>query len=280
VEYTARMADKSEHTKTAANGSIHKNVVREEFTRQAEAYAKAEAITNAQRLERLVTAINPARDARALEVATGPGYVAMALAAACREVVGLDLTPAPIAIAERNRQQRNIKNVRFRVGDAENLPFGDGEFDIVVCRFAFHHFEDPGKILGEMCRVCRPGGTVVVEDLFSTEDAERARYYNRFENLRDHSHTRALALSELTGLIGRAGVEIETVYSDRLTADIETWLASAQTSAGDADAARRMLEDDQRRDLSGAGPFMRDGKMYFVQRTVALIGRKLATAPN
>jgi len=109
------MADKSEHTKAAANGSIHKAVVREEFTRQAEAYAKAEAITNAQRLERLVTATNPASDARALEVATGPGYVAMALAAICREVVGLDLTPAPIAIAERNRQERNIKNVRFQV---------------------------------------------------------------------------------------------------------------------------------------------------------------------
>ena len=274
------MGDKSEHTKTTADGSIHKDVVREEFTRQAEAYAKAEAITNAQRLDRLVTAINPARDARALEVATGPGYVAMALAAVCREVVGLDLTPAPIAIAGRNRQERNIKNVRFQVGDAEHLPFGDGEFDIVVCRFAFHHFEDPSKILGEMCRVCRPGGTVVVEDLFSSEDAERAAYYNRFENLRDHSHTRALALSELTGLMGRARVEIETVYSDRLTADVDTWIASAQTSASDADAARRMLEDDRQRDLSGARPFVREGKIYFVHRTVALIGRKLTTAPN
>src|SRR4029077_18550315 len=123
--------------------------------------------------------------------------------------------------------------------------FHDGEFDIVVCRFAFDHFEDPGKILGEMCRVCRPGGTVAVEDLFSSEDAERAAYYNRFENLRDHSHTRALAPSELTGLMGRAGAEIETVYSDRLIADVDTWLASAQTSAIDAGAARRMIEEDR-----------------------------------
>jgi ubiquinone/menaquinone biosynthesis C-methylase UbiE len=272
------MAYRAAHVKTGVNA--HKAVVREEFTRQAEAYAKAEAITNAQRLERLVTAINPARDARALEVATGPGYVAMALAAACREMVGLDLTPAPIAIAERNRRERGLENVRFQVGDAENLPFSNGEFDIVVCRFAFHHFEDPGAILSEMCRVCRPSGTVVVEDLFSSEDAERAAYYNRVENLRDHSHTRALALSDLIGLMGRAGVEIETVYSDRLIADVDTWLASAQTSAIDADAARRMLEEDGQRDLSGARPFVREGKIYFVQRTVALIGRKLAAAPN
>jgi len=80
--------------------------------------------------------------------------------------------------------------------------------------------------------------------------------------------------------MGRAGVEIETVYSDRLTADVDTWLASARTSAIDADAARRMLDEDRQRDLSGARPFVREGKMYFQQRTVASIGRKLAAAPT
>ncbi len=67
----------------------HKAVVREEFTHQAKAYATASAITNEDRLSRLVTAISPGSNDRALEVATGPGYVAMALAARCGEVIGL-----------------------------------------------------------------------------------------------------------------------------------------------------------------------------------------------
>jgi protein-L-isoaspartate O-methyltransferase len=59
----------------------HKAIVREEFTRQADAYASAPVITDNDRLGRLVAAIAPKGGERVIEVATGPGYVAMALAA-------------------------------------------------------------------------------------------------------------------------------------------------------------------------------------------------------
>jgi len=251
----------------------HKAIVREEFTRQADAFAAAPAITNEERLARLVAAVRPAADARALEVATGPGYVAMALAARCREVVGIDLTEAPLRIAERMRIERGLKNVRFEQGDAESLPAGD--FDIVVCRFAFHHFEDPARALEQMCRVCRPGGTVAVEDLYSSEMPERAAYWNAMERLRDHSHTRALTLSELVSLFARAGVEIERLYSDQIASDAEDWLASSQTNAADAQEVRARLTRDMNEDLSGIRPFLRNGKLHFTHRTVALVGRKL-----
>ncbi|MGH7933901.1 MAG: class I SAM-dependent methyltransferase [Candidatus Binataceae bacterium] len=262
-------------SQTRANPSHHKDVIRAEFTRQADAYAAAPAITDAERLARLVAAINPLPGARALEVATGPGYVAMALAARCHEVVGLDLTPAPIAIAERIRRERGIENVRFLVDDAENLPFNEGEFDIVVCRFAFHHFEDPAAILAQMCRVCRAGGTVAVEDMFASEMRARADYWNQVERLRDHSHRRALALSELIRMMAARGIEVDRLHSDRLTPAVEDWMARAQTGADDAREVRRLLEDDMRNDLSGIMPFFSDGRMHFIQRTAALIGRKL-----
>jgi ubiquinone/menaquinone biosynthesis C-methylase UbiE len=254
----------------------HKSVVREEFTRQADAFAAAAVITNEDRLARLVAAVKPAPSDRALEVATGPGYVALALARRCREVIGLDLTEALLRIAERNRHESGIANVHFQSGDAEHLPFSDGEFDIVVCRFAFHHFENPGQVLAEMCRACRVGGTVAVEDLYASEYAERAAYWNRIERLRDHSHTRALALSKLVALVTHAGIEIQRLYSDELTADVEAWLEGAKTSASDAAEVRRLLEDDMREDRSGIHPFMHGGRLHFFQRTVALAGRKLA----
>jgi ubiquinone/menaquinone biosynthesis C-methylase UbiE len=262
-------------TPAEARPHDHNAVVREEFTRQADAYAAAPVITDADRLARLVRAINPQPHDRAVEVATGPGYVAMALAARCREVVGLDLTAAPIAIAERTSRDRKIGNVRFQLGDAEHLPFPDGEFGIAVCRFAFHHFERPAAVLAEMVRVTRNGGTVAIEDLFASEFPDRANYMNQVERLRDHSHTTALTPTALIALTARMGLEIESMHSDRLVVDTEGWLKGAQTGDADAGEVRRRLADDRARNLSGMLPHEQDGAMKFIQRTVAIVTRKL-----
>ncbi len=206
----------------------------------------------------------------------GPGHVAMALAARCREVIGVDLTPAPIAIANRLSRERGLTNVHFQVGEADRLSFGDAEFDVVVCRFAFHHFEHPAAILAQMVRVCRAGGVVAVEDLYASENPARAAYNNRVERLRDTSHTIALPLSELIAMVGRADLEIESVYSDRIKTDVESWLTSTQPSLETIAEIRRLIDDDLRNDLSGMRPFRQNGELYFVHRTVALICRKLA----
>ncbi|WP_414643447.1 class I SAM-dependent methyltransferase [Candidatus Binatus sp.] len=153
----------------------HKDLVREEFTRQANDYATAPAIRDAEHLRKLVEIVAPPAGARVLEVATGPGHVAMAFAPVCREVVGIDLTDAPLKIAEKMRAERGLANVSFQKGDVESrLPFKDGEFDVVVCRFAVHHFAFPVKVISEMARVCRADGLVAVED-FDRQRTARAR---------------------------------------------------------------------------------------------------------
>src|SRR5947209_2220189 len=125
----------------------HNALVQAEFTRQAQAYAANPLISDSERIARLVGVVSPARDARVLEVACGPGYVAAGFAEVCREVIGLDLTDAPLALAARMALERGLANVTFRGGDAEHLPFGDGEFDVAVSRLAFHHFERPASVL-------------------------------------------------------------------------------------------------------------------------------------
>lgn len=256
--------------------SDHKATIREEFTRQAEAYAAAPSIRDPDRLKRLVEAVNPSADARVLEVATGPGHVAMAFAAVCGEVIGIDLTAAPIAIANRMRAERGLANVRFEVGDCEHLPFSDGEFEVTLCRFAVHHFANPARVISEMVRVCGAGGSVAIEDLISSEHPERADYQNRLERLRDTSHTRALPLSELVTLLAHAGLEIVRFHSDRVSYPVEAWLANSQTPPDRAAQARAMVEEDIARDLSGMRPFRRDGEIYYVHRTATLVGRKIA----
>jgi ubiquinone/menaquinone biosynthesis C-methylase UbiE len=258
-----------------------KRRVRQEFTQQAQAYAANPSITNADRLARLVQAVPSSHlGTRVLDVACGPGYVAMAFAQAGGDVVGIDLTAAPLAIAEQKRQELGLSNVRFQIGDAEHLPFTDQEFDIVVSRFALHHCEDAQRVLAEMARVCRVQGSVVLEDLVTSEYPARAAYQNRFEQLRDPSHTRALPISEFLTLFTACGLEVEQVYTDTLVPSLETWLANAHTPEKRAREVRELVAQDETADLSGTRPFRRDGELYFRQRTAAIIGRKLGGDRN
>jgi ubiquinone/menaquinone biosynthesis C-methylase UbiE len=254
----------------------HNTVVREAFTRQAQAYAANPGIADPERVARLVQAVQPSAQDRVLEVATGPGYVALGFAAVARDVVGVDLTEAPLALAEQRRQAQGLTNVRFQLADASQLPFAEGEFDVVVCRLAFHHFAQPMPMLSEMARVCRMDGTVAVEDLVVSEHPARGAYQNRFENLRDPSHTSAHPLSRLLHLFAEAQVEVEQVLTYPHCQVVEQWLANAHTPEDAAAETRRLIVQDAHHDLSGTRPFQRDdGAWCFTQRNAIVVGRKL-----
>lgn len=255
----------------------HNQVVREEFTRQATAFAANPTISDPERVARLIRAVQPGATDRVLEVATGPGYVAMGFAAVAQEVVGVDLTAAPLALAEQRRQELGLQNVRFQQADAAHLEFTDGEFDIVLCRLGFHHFDQAPQVLREMARVCAPHGTVAVEDLVVSEHARRAAYQNHFENLRDPSHVAAFSLSALLGLFASAGLDIMHVTTTHLAQVVEQWMANAQTPSEKAAEVRRLIERDAQEDCSGTRPFRNnDGQWCFWHHNAIIVGRKLA----
>jgi demethylmenaquinone methyltransferase/2-methoxy-6-polyprenyl-1,4-benzoquinol methylase len=111
----------------------------------------------------LVAAIDPARDARVLDVATGTGMVAAALvrASGCR-VVGLDQSPemlgaARVRIAGSPQLRERITLIQ---GEAERLPFADREFDALTFTYLLRYVDDPPGTLRELARVVRPGGRI------------------------------------------------------------------------------------------------------------------------
>ena len=257
----------------------HNDVVRESFTTQAAAFAANPWVTDEERIGRLVAAAHLAGNERVLDIATGPGYIAEAFAGAAREVVGVDLTDAMLAIAKERTAARGICNVFFRAADAQHLSFENGSFDVVVCRLALHHLQKPLQVLREMARVCRAGGTVLVEDIYASELPERAAYQDRWEILRDPSHVRTLPLSELLQLFRDAGLETDAVSTaDDLTPEVERWLATTKVPPERAGEVRRLLEEDRLKDLSGTRPFQdATGRLYFHARTVILAGRKVSS---
>jgi SAM-dependent methyltransferase len=256
----------------------HNDVIRESFTTQAQAFAANPWVTDEDRIQRLVAAARLTGSERVLDIATGPGYIAEAFARVAREVVGVDLTDAMLAIAKERTRERRISNILFRASDAQNLPFENGSFDVVVCRLALHHLEKPLAVLREMARVCRAGGTVLVEDIYASEHPERAAYQDRWEILRDPSHVRTLALSELLQLFRDAGLETDSLTTaDDLTPEVERWLATTSTTPERAAEIRGLLEEDRVHDLSGTRPFQdATGKLFFRARTAILSGRKVS----
>jgi len=107
-----------------------------------------------------------------LEVAPGPGYLAIELAGNGRfSVTGLDISRTFVELA-RSKAQESGADVDFRLGDVANMPFGPGSFDLVVSQAAFKNFARPAQALEEIHRVLRAGGRAVIQDM--TRDASDA----------------------------------------------------------------------------------------------------------
>ena len=103
--------------------------------------------------------------ARVLEVAPGPGYLAIAMARLGRiQVTGLDISRTFVEIAGENASQAGV-TVEFRQGDVARMPFETESFDLVVCQAAFKNFTQPRSALAEMHRVLRAGGSAVIQDM-------------------------------------------------------------------------------------------------------------------
>lgn len=180
-----------------------------------------------------------------LDVAAGTGHVARSFAPQVRAVVAVDATPAMLEQGWIEAKRAALRNVVFMRADAAALPFLDGSFDVVVSRFAVHHFEDPAVQVGEMRRVLRPGGRLAVADLICDPDPEIAARQNHLERLRDPSHTRMLALDELAELVGGTDVEFRDIERS-----LEPWLAQTRTSKRAANQIRKALKAE----LEGGPP--------------------------
>jgi ubiquinone/menaquinone biosynthesis C-methylase UbiE len=102
---------------------------------------------------------------RVLEVAPGPGYLAIELAKLGQYgIAGLDVSRTFVRIARDNAACAGVE-IDFREGDAAALPFAADTFDFIVCRAAFKNFSDPVCALREMHRVLRPGGRALIIDM-------------------------------------------------------------------------------------------------------------------
>ncbi|MBI0582790.1 MAG: methyltransferase domain-containing protein [Methanomassiliicoccus sp.] len=180
----------------------------EVFSRRASHYATSKVHDDKVTLSWLVDAAAPGREDVALDIGTGAGHTALALAPRVTRVEAIDLTEEMLGEARKLAGKRGIDNVTFSIGNAMSLPYPDRSFDIVTCRRAAHHFTDLERALGEMARVLRVGGRMVIDDRSVPEDDEVDELINRMDVLHDPSHVRDRRTSEWSALVRGTGLEL------------------------------------------------------------------------
>ncbi len=222
------------------DGEVVKARAREAFGAHAEGYVTSAAHVAGADLERLVALAAPRPADVALDVSTGGGHVALALAPHVARVVASDLTPRMLAAAREFITSRGAANVEFVVADAERLPFLDATFDLVTVRIAPHHYADVARAAREMARALRPGGRLVVVDNVAPEDAELDGLLNDWERRRDPSHVRAYTVAEWRAFLADAGLRLTHEEVGRKRIAFGPWVERM----GMPDDARAALEAD------------------------------------
>jgi len=164
-----------------------------------------------------------------LDVATGGGHTAFALAPHVAEVLALDLTRPMLEVAQKEATARQLHNIRFLEGDAQQLPCEDARFDIVACRKAAHHFPYVHQAVREWARVLKPDGKLLLVDSISPEEPEIDVFLNEIETLRDPSHVRNYQLSEWITFLTEAGFIVSTTREWAILLDIPSWTQRMRT---------------------------------------------------
>jgi SAM-dependent methyltransferase len=188
---------------------------------RADAYRESPGHASGYDLDQLVEWCEPSEEMKILDVATGGGHVARRLREHGAIVVTLDPSPGmrPDVIA-----------------GAEDLPFDDASFDVVVTRIAPHHFTDVRSAVAEFARVANR--FVVIEDtLYSSEEHEEA------EKLRDPTHVRSYTEAEWRDMLEAVGLEVELVDFFEKTHPLDDWLARTGCEGADAKRVRKLLAD-------------------------------------
>ena len=230
--------------------------------------------TKQEYLEDTIRKTAPEKTDIILDVAAGTCICGRSLAPHAGHVVCLDATPAMLEVGKQESENHEIRNITFVKGYAEDLPFLDCSFDIVISRLAFHHFTNVDACFFEMARVLKPGGKLIMIDMTMNDESLRDEV-DRIERLRDASHVRDLTLSEMRDLYVRNQLTLSYQEQTDLAVSLESWMELTKTPEASRIEIRKLMKDHlNKKYATGFSPYLVDNEIYFNQHWVFNLGRK------
>jgi ubiquinone/menaquinone biosynthesis C-methylase UbiE len=264
--------------------TMSKRRVQEQFSASAEAYVTSEIHAKGLSLGRLVELTQPRQEWRVLDVATGAGHTAIKFAPHVQQVVASDITIRMLELTAELARETGLTNVKTVAADAEKLPFAGGQFDLVTCRVAAHHFPAVADFMVESTRLLRPGGLLAVVDNVVPGGRQRGkkgrlaeeagRYINAFETLRDPSHVRCLSIDGWQRRFYEAGFRLQHQEVADKMLDFYDWTARMHVQAVDEIRLEAMLRQAPSEAAEFLRPEFAGGRIMFRLAVALLIGVK------
>lgn len=210
-------------------GNQRQDLIRKQFSQNTTDYRDEAVFSEGEDLQHMVASITFTGKERVLDIGSGAGHTALTFAPFVAECIGCDLTPEMVNVATQLARDKDIRNVHFRLGDVENLEFGNASFDFVTCRYAAHHFSNLQQAIQEVTRVLKPGGTFVLVDPYVPEDDDLDSFVNEIEHMRDSSHVRDYRLSEYKSCFQNAGLSYHEEFKWDVLLQFDNWIQRART---------------------------------------------------
>jgi ubiquinone/menaquinone biosynthesis C-methylase UbiE len=253
----------------------HTEAVTKQFDPQARAYLTSPVHAAGPDLQaaraKLAQYLKP--DAQILDVGAGAGHLSFALAPAAARVVALDPSPAMLATVRQAAAARALVQIQTCEAGAAALPFAAASFDLVASRYSAHHWLDVPRALGEMRRVVRPEGFILIIDLLAEDEPLVDTHLQSIELLRDTSHVRDRGSAEWRALLQAAGFEPleHCTWNTRL--EFRSWVERMRTPEALVSAIR-VLQAGAPEEVQRALRIEPDGS--FTARTGLFWGRPAA----
>jgi ubiquinone/menaquinone biosynthesis C-methylase UbiE len=191
-------------------------------------------------VERMVDAANGTnRYGWTIDLGTGAGFTAFAVAGVSGRVIASDVTEPMLRQAQRLGRERGISNLGLSQNAAEALPFAGESVDLVTSRVSAHHFRDFEKALDEAQRVLKPGGSLLMADSIAPEDDAITDWMNEIELRRDFSHVENRKISKIQALLAERGFTVVENDYPRIYLRFNEWTARTKVSTEETAALRK-----------------------------------------
>lgn len=162
---------------------------------------------DAEHLDKILQFIKITGGMKILDLGCGSGYLSFPIAEShpdC-EVIGLDIVSDALNVNRVKAEGKRLNNLSFVSYGGINLPFDAGYFDLVVTRYALHHFPDIEHSIGEMSRVLKNGGKLFISDP-SPNECDTERFVDDYMRLKNDGHIKFYTRDEWTNICGRHGL--------------------------------------------------------------------------